>query len=82
MDISPNCHDDYTIAPFATFPELEPTGTIAPDVRFQDLLPTLVVRGFVEDDGVCAQAETLYEERLLHRLLPWSLQSNGIFRPD
>ena len=72
-DINPTGYDDQAIASYATFRELKVAGTIPPNVRFQVSLPTplSVVRGFVEDDGVCTQVAPLYEKRLLdslHRL--------------
>ena len=73
-DIKPTGYDDQAIASYATFRELKAAGTIPWGVRFQVSLPTplSVVRGFVEDDGVCEQVAPLYEKRLLdslHRLL-------------
>ncbi|KAL9127362.1 MAG: hypothetical protein Q9217_003752 [Psora testacea] len=69
-DIKPTGYDDQAIASYAIFRELRDAGTIPAGVRFQVSLPTpfSVVRGFVEDDGVCAQVEPLYEERLLRSL--------------
>ena len=72
-DINPTGYDDQAIASYATFRDLKAAGAIASHVRFQVSLPTplSVVRGFVEDEGVCAQVAPLYEERLLkalHRL--------------
>ncbi len=56
-DIKPTGYDDQAIASYATFRELKAAGTIPSEVRFQVSLPTplSVVRGFVEDDGVCEQ---------------------------
>jgi hypothetical protein len=69
-DIKPTGYDDQAISSYAMFRELKATGTLPPMVRFQVSLPTplSVIRGFVEDDGVCAQVEPLYEERLLQSL--------------
>ena len=63
-------YDDEAIASYKIFCELKASGTIPSDVRFQVSLPTplSVVQAFVEDDGVCARIEPLYEERLLHGL--------------
>ena len=65
-DIKPTGYDDQAIVSFEVFRELKAAGNIASDTRFQVSLPTpfSVVRGFVEDDGVCAQVEPLYEQRL------------------
>lgn len=70
QDINPTGYDDQAIASYATFRELRAAGTISPDVRFQVSLPSplSVVRGFVEDNGVCAQVDPLYEKRLLQAL--------------
>ena len=70
QDINPTGYDDQAIASYATFCELRAAGTIPPNVRFQVSLPSPlnVVRGFVEDDTVCAQVDPLYEERLLQAL--------------
>ena len=69
-DIKPTGYDDQAIASYAAFRELRAAGTIAPGIRFQVCLPTPmnVVRGFVEDDGVCAQVDPLYEQRLLQAI--------------
>ena len=69
-DIIPTGNDNQAISPYAVFRELKSTGKTAPDMRFQVSLPTplSVVRGFVEDDGVCAQVYPLSEERLLQSL--------------
>ena len=69
-DIKPTGYDDQAIASYATFRELKAAGTIPSGVRFQASLPTTlsVVRGFVEDEGVCEQVAPLYEERLLDSL--------------
>ena len=69
-DLKPTGYDDQAIASYATFRELRDNGTIPSGVRFQVSLPTpfSVVRGFVEDDGVCAQVETVYEEMLLQSI--------------
>jgi len=69
-DIKPTGYDDQAIASYATFCELRDSGKISSNLRFQVSLPTPlnVVRGFVEDDGVCAQVEPLYEERMLQSL--------------
>ncbi|KAI4151121.1 MAG: hypothetical protein L6R39_002102 [Caloplaca ligustica] len=69
-DIKPTGYDEQAIRSYAEFRNLKDTGRIPPQVRFQVCLPTplSVVRGFVEDDDVCAQVEPLYETRLLHAL--------------
>ncbi|MCJ1455781.1 hypothetical protein MMC28_006137 [Mycoblastus sanguinarius] len=69
-DIKPTGYDDHAIASYAIFCELKAAGTITSGTRFQVSLPTPlnVVRGFVEDDGVCAQVDPLYEQRLLQAL--------------
>ena len=69
-DIKPTGYDDLAIASYKVFRELRDTGRIPSNVRFQVSLPTPlnVVRGFVEDDGVCAQVDPLYEERMLQSL--------------
>ena len=69
-DIKSTGYDDQAIASYATFRELKAVGTIPSEVRFQVSLPTplSVVRGFVEDDGVCEQVAPLYEKRLLDSL--------------
>ena len=69
-DIIPTGYDDQVIASYARFCNLRAAGTIAPGTRFQVSLPTplSVVRGFVKDDGVCAQVDPLYEQRLLQAL--------------
>jgi hypothetical protein len=69
-DIKPTGYDDQAITSYATFRELKDAAKIPPDTRFQVSLPTPlnVVRGFLEDDGVCANVEPLYEERLLQSI--------------
>ncbi len=69
-DIKPTGYDEQAIASYAVFRELRDSGTIPAGVRFQVSLPTplSVVRGFVEDNGVCRQVEPLYEQRLLSSL--------------
>ena len=69
-DINPTGYDVQAIASYATFCELRNAGTIPADVRFQVSMPSplTVVRGFVEDNGVCAQVDPLYEKRLLQAL--------------
>ena len=69
-DINLTDYDDKAIASYSIFRELKASGTIATDVRFQVSLPTplSIVRGFVEDDGVCEQVAPLYEQRLLQAL--------------
>ena len=69
-DLNPTGYDEQAIVSYATFRELKVDGTISPDARFQVSLPTplSVVRGFVEDDGVCEQVAPLYEKRLLQAL--------------
>ena len=69
-DIKPTGYDDQAIQSYAIFRSLKGKGTISQHVRFQVCLPTplSVARGFVEDDGVCAQVEPLYETRLLEAL--------------
>lgn len=69
-DIKPTGYDDQAIASYGIFKELRDAGTIPHSVRFQVSLPTplSVIRGFVEDDGVCAQVDPLYQERLLQAL--------------
>ncbi len=66
-DIKPTGYDDQAIASYAIFCELRDSKTIPAGVRFQVALPSplMVVRGFVDDDRVCAQVEPLYEQRLL-----------------
>lgn len=66
-DIKSTGYDDQAIASYAIFRKLKAEGKIPPSVRFQVCLPTplSVVRGFVEDDRVCAQVDPLYEQRLL-----------------
>ena len=66
-DIKPTGYDDQAIASYAIFRKLKAEGKIPPRVRFQVCLPTplSVVRGFVEDDGVCAHIDPLYEQRIL-----------------
>jgi len=66
-DIKHTGYDGQAIASYAIFRKLKAEGKIPPSVRFQVCLPTplAVVRGFVEDDGVCAQVDPLYEQRLL-----------------
>ena len=70
QDINPTGYDNQAIASYKKFCELRAAGTIPPGVRFQVSLPSplSVVRGFVEDNGVCAQVDPLYEERLLQAL--------------
>jgi len=70
QDIKPLGYDDQAIASYQIFATLRAGGTIPPYVRFQVSLPTPlnVVRGFVENDAVCAQIEPLYEERMLQCL--------------
>lgn len=69
-DIKPTGYDDQAIASYAVFRELITAGKIASSTRFQVCLatPLNVIRGFVEDDGVCAQVDPLYEQRLLQAL--------------
>lgn len=69
-DIKPTGYDRQAIASYTIFRELKSRGTIAPATRFQVSLPTplSVIRGFVEDDNVCAQVDPLYEQRLLQDL--------------
>ncbi len=66
-DIKHTGYDDQAIASYAIFRKLKAEGKIPPSIRFQVCLPTplCVVRGFVEDDGVCAQVDPLYEQRIL-----------------
>lgn len=66
-DIKSTGYDDEAVASYSVFRKLKAEGKIAPSVRFQVSLPTplSVVRGFVEDDGVCAQVDPLYEQRML-----------------
>ncbi|MDI1484947.1 MAG: hypothetical protein OHK93_000081 [Ramalina farinacea] len=69
-DINPTGYDEQARISYATFREFKESKRIPADVRFQVCLPSplTVVRGFVEDDGVCAQVDPLYEERLLQAL--------------
>ena len=69
-DINPTGYDEQARISYATFREFKDSQRIPADVRFQVCLPSplTVVRGFVEDDGVCAQVDPLYEERLLQAL--------------
>ncbi len=69
-DIKPTGYDDQAIASYGVFKELREAGDIPQGVRFQVSLPTplSVIRGFVEDDGVCAQVDPLYQKRLLEAL--------------
>ena len=66
-DIKPTGYDDAAVASYAIFRKLKSEGKIAQNVRFQVCLPTplSVVRGFVRDDGVCAQVDPLYEHRIV-----------------
>lgn len=66
-DIRPTGYDSDAIASYAIFRELKSSGKIPPAVRFQVSLPSplSVVRGFVEDDAVCAQLDPLYEARMI-----------------
>ncbi len=66
-DIKPTGYDDQAVASYAIFRKLKAEGKIAQTVRFQVCLPTplSVIRGFVEDDSVCAQVDPLYEKRIL-----------------
>ena len=65
-DIKPTWYDDQAIALYAIFRALKAEGRLPPNLRFQVCLPTplSVVRVFVEDDGVCAQVDPLYEQRI------------------
>ena len=65
-DIKPTGYDDQAIASYAIFRNLKAQGKLQPSMRFQVCLPTplSVIRGFVEDDGVCAQVDPLYEQRI------------------
>ena len=65
-DVKPTGYDDAAVASYTIFRKLKSEGKIAQDVRFQVCLPTplSVIRGFVEDDGVCAIVEPLYEHRI------------------
>lgn len=69
-DINLTDYDDEAIASHSTFHELKASGTIALNVRFLVSLPTplSVVRGFVQDDGVCEQVVPPCEKRLLQAL--------------
>jgi len=69
-DIRYTGYDDQAIASHAVLRKLKAEGKIPLSVRFQVCLPTplSVVRGFVEDDGVCAQVDPLYEQRLLQAI--------------
>jgi len=69
-DIKPTGYDDQAIASYGILKDLRDAGTIPQGVRFQVSLPTplSVIRGFVDDGGVCAQVEPLYQERLLQAL--------------
>ena len=69
-DIKPAGYDDQAMNSFGVFRELKNAGTIPLDARFQVSLPTpfSVAREFVEDDGVCAKVEPLYEERISQAL--------------
>ena len=66
-DIKPTGYDDLAIASSAVFSKVQAHGIIPPAVKYQVSLPTplSVVRGFVENDDVCAQTDPLYEHRLL-----------------
>lgn len=65
-DIKPTGYDDQAIASYAIFRTFKAQGKLPASMRFQVCLPTplSVVRGFVEDDGVCAQVEPLYQQRI------------------
>ena len=65
-DIKPTGYDDQAIASYAIFRTLKSQGKLPASMRFQVCLPTplSVVRGFVEDDGVCAQVEPFYQQRI------------------
>jgi len=69
-DIKPTAYDDQAIASYGIFTEHRDAGVIPQGVRFQVSLPTplSVIRGFVEDDAVCAQVDPLHQERLLQAL--------------
>ena len=69
-DIKPTGYDEQAIQSYGVFRSLKDAGKIPQEVRFQVCLPTplSVVRGFVEDDNVCAQVEPLYQARLLQAL--------------
>ena len=69
-DVKPTGYDDQAMNSFRLFRELKNAGKVPTDARFQVSLPTpfSVVRGFVEDDGVCAKVEPLYEERISQAL--------------
>ena len=66
-DIRPTGYDDDAIASYGVFRALKRAKKVPTDVRFQVSLPSplSVVRGFIEDDAVCAQVERLYEERMI-----------------
>lgn len=81
-NIGPTGYDDDAIASYAVFRELKRSKKVPTDLRFQVSLPSplSVVRGFVEDDAVCAQVEPLYEERMIQavkriqeHIPPWEL---------
>ncbi|CAF9905457.1 MAG: hypothetical protein GOMPHAMPRED_003191 [Gomphillus americanus] len=64
-DLNPIGYDDWAISSFAVFEDLQKSGKIPSDVRFQVSVPSAfgVVQGFV-DSRFCAEIEPLYEEKL------------------
>ena len=69
-DIKSTGYDDHPSNSCHLFRQRKATGKIEPHVRFQVCLPSPlgVIRGFVEDDGVCAQVDPLYEQRILQSI--------------